>query len=123
MTLAPSDRSGGRQLLIAQAKLQVRQLGPQQLRLWRRKCALLLDLRPREHYLQGHIAGAVWVEFPGFGLTIDQLAPDFAQALICCSHRGDSSAVAAYHLQQLGYQQVASLRGGVKQWDQRLVPG
>jgi rhodanese-related sulfurtransferase len=39
---------------------------------------------------------------------------DFGQAIACCCARGHRNAVAAYQLQQLGYERVASLRDGLE---------
>jgi rhodanese-related sulfurtransferase len=121
MTADPSRPRRGRELLIEQAKLRVRQLRPQQVRQWLGQGALLLDLRAAEAFQQGHLLGAIWVDYLTLGATIDRLVPDFTRPIVCCSARGNRSALVAFQLQQLGYWRVGSLRGGVEAWDRRLV--
>jgi len=105
--------------LIAEARRSICEISPRALRTWVGQGALLVDLRELEDFEQGHLQGAIRVDRGELAPVIDRLVPDFGQAIVCCCARGHRSALAAYQLQQLGYQRVASLRDGLERWDRQ----
>jgi rhodanese-related sulfurtransferase len=105
--------------LIAEARRSILEIKPRELRAWVRQGAQLIDLREPEEFEQGHLQGAIRVDRTKLAPVIDRLVPDFGKAIVCCSAHGHRSALAAYQLQQLGYQRVASLRGGLERWDRQ----
>jgi sulfur-carrier protein adenylyltransferase/sulfurtransferase len=83
---------------------------------------LLLDVREQDEWEQGSLPGAVHVPRGFLESRIEQLVPDRArQVLVYCS-AGNRSAFAAKTLQELGYQNVASLTGGYTDWKRNGLP-
>ncbi|HXQ64358.1 MAG TPA: rhodanese-like domain-containing protein [Steroidobacteraceae bacterium] len=84
--------------------------------------ALLIDVRGREEFAAGHIAGARHVP----GATI----ADGAQALerfkdkpvIAYCNTGMTAGAAARHLGRLGFKHVYNVRGGLAAWRQDNLP-
>lgn len=91
--------------------------------------ALLVDVRePGERAENGSIPGAVeaprgmlefWAD-PANPYHRDEFQPDRRIVLHCAS--GGRSALAAATLQELGYQRVAHLDGGMKAWKEAGKP-
>jgi rhodanese-related sulfurtransferase len=91
--------------------------------------ALLVDIRePGERAENGAIAGAVeaprgmlefWAD-PSSPYHREEFQPDRRIILHCAS--GGRSALAAATLQELGYQRVAHLDGGLKAWKEAGRP-
>ncbi len=84
---------------------------------------VLLDIRePHEHY-EAHVAGDVLLPPSEVAARIQEVAPDSAQRLILYCRSGNRSARAAHLLQeQLGYENVANVAGGIVLWQQRGLP-
>ena len=76
---------------------------------------LLLDVREREQYAEGYIAGAENVSRGFLELRIEGLANARDTAIIVYGdeHQGE---LAARDLQNMGYSDVAYMSGGVKAW-------
>ena len=100
--------------LIAEAGRSICEISPRALRTWVGQGALLIDLRDLEDFEQGHQQAVIRVHGGKLASVIDPLVLDFGQAIACCCARGHRNAVAAYQLQQLGYERVASLRDGLE---------
>lgn len=70
---------------------------------------MIIDLRDREEYCQGHIAGAVCIPFEQFQKSVP-LRKNMRYVLYC--ERGAASLMAAKRLAGLGYQ-VSTVIGGI----------
>lgn len=91
---------------------------------------ILIDLRPSAEFLKGHIPGATNIDsgWPTYKWRIAELEPS-VNVYLCCGD-GKRSAKTAAYMQSLGFDTVAILKGGLKQWDdegfgltpQELVP-
>lgn len=89
---------------------------------------VVVDIRDADERLDGTITGAVhiprWMlEFcadPTSPYHDDRLAPDRRVLLHCAS--GGRSALAVEALQELGYQDVAHLAGGMNAWREAGLP-
>jgi rhodanese-related sulfurtransferase len=77
---------------------------------------LLVDVRERDEWVEGHIPGAVHVPRGHLESRIEQVAPDRARPLVLYCSGGARSAFAAKTLEELGYESVASLAGGITDW-------
>src|SRR3954451_8093552 len=84
---------------------------------------VLIDTREPHEYEEAHLEGGKLVP-PG--LLADEIAgaaPDKSARTILYCRSGNRSAIAAAQLQQLGYENVASMSGGILQWQEQGLPG
>lgn len=81
---------------------------------------LLLDVRRRDEYDQGHIPGAVCLPNETIGETAPAELPDKDQVLLIYCRSGNRSKQAAQKLADLGYTNVYEF-GGILDWDGDVV--
>lgn len=76
----------------------------------------VLDVRTPEEYAEGHIAGAINIDFknPAFGENIEGLKKDEVYLLHCRS--GGRSAEALKQLETLGLEKIYHLTSGMNGW-------
>ena len=77
---------------------------------------VVVDVREREEWEEGHIPGAVHIPRGFLESRIEAAAPDRSQPVIVYCAGGSRSAFAAKTLEELGYENVASLAGGFTDW-------
>lgn len=77
---------------------------------------ILLDVRTRQEYGQGHIPGAVNLPNEEIGETAPELLPDQEQTIYVYCHSGRRSKQAAEKLSALGYTRLIEI-GGILGWD------
>jgi rhodanese-related sulfurtransferase len=76
--------------------------------------ALVLDVREPVEFAQGHVPGAVNLPQADLASRLDELPRDRPLLLVC--QGGFRSLRAAQFLEQAGFANVASLRGGTAAW-------
>jgi molybdopterin/thiamine biosynthesis adenylyltransferase/rhodanese-related sulfurtransferase len=78
---------------------------------------LLIDVREQHEFEAGHIPGAIHVPRGHLESRIDGKAGDRSQQIVLYCASGQRSALAAHTLQSLlGYEDVASMYGGITLW-------
>ena len=80
---------------------------------------LLIDVRTPEEYAEGHIEGALNIDFmnpPAFDKEFSAL--DTSKPLMIYCRSGNRSRRAAEKLKAMGFQQVFDLEGGYRAWTQ-----
>ncbi len=87
---------------------------------------VILDVRTEEEFAEGHIDGAVMIDFysDDFADQIADLDPDVPYLLYCRS--GNRSGQTTAIMQDLGFSDVADIDGGILSWSQAglaTVPG
>ena len=87
------------------------------------KEAVLIDVRTPEEFSEGFIAGALLINYEdtSFQNTMLFTVPKDAEVLLYC-HSGRRSNEAKTILQELGYKNVAHLRGGILAWMAAHLP-
>ena len=86
---------------------------------------ILLDVRTRNEYVQGHIDGSTLVPLDQLSASLTQLAAAEAPIIVIC-HSGARASTAATALRRQGKQDVHVLGGGVSSWagyGRKLTPG
>src|SRR5205085_8173646 len=73
---------------------------------------LLVDVRRRDEWDEGHIPGAIHIPRGSLESRIEKAAPDRERPLLVYCSAGERSAFAARTLGELGYEDVTSLAGG-----------
>lgn len=87
--------------------------------------AILLDVRTRSEYVQGHIDGSTLVPLDQLAASLTQLAAAPAPIIVIC-HSGGRASTAATALRRAGKADVHVLGGGVSSWaghGRKLSPG
>jgi rhodanese-related sulfurtransferase len=83
---------------------------------------LLIDVREESEYAAGHIPGAIALGKGILERDIEAKVPDTTAEIILYCGGGFRSALAADALQQMGYTQVVSMDGGMRDWRGRGFP-
>lgn len=76
---------------------------------------ILLDVRTRNEYVQGHIDGSTLVPLDQLSASLTQLAAVEAPIIVIC-HSGARASTAATALRRSGKTDVHVLGGGVSSW-------
>ncbi|MCL4290808.1 MAG: molybdopterin-synthase adenylyltransferase MoeB [Thermoleophilia bacterium] len=83
---------------------------------------LLLDVRERDEWEEGHLPRAVHVPRGSLESRIEQAVPDRDRPIVVYCAVGARSAFAARALGELGYGSVVSLAGGFTEWKRSGYP-
>ena len=83
---------------------------------------VLVDVRERDEWEQGRIAGAVHVPRGHLESKIEAAAPDRSRPVLLYCSAGNRSAFAAKTLADLGYERPISLAGGYTDWQRSGLP-
>ena len=83
---------------------------------------IILDVREREAYLEGHIPGARLLPRGQLELRVNEELPDPTQRILVCCELGRISTLAAATLHCMGFQRAVALDGGVKAWRELGYP-
>lgn len=113
--------------LIAECVAEVREIMPWDLaeRLQQPLPPLLLDVREPQEFEAAHIAGSINVPRGvleaacdwDYDDTVPELAGGREREIVVLCRSGKRSVLAAHTLQRMGFQQVVSLRTGVRGWN------
>jgi rhodanese-related sulfurtransferase len=103
--------------LVAEAKTHVREVTPNEVMAMRRagESVTLIDVRDSNEVNLGTIPNAVHVSRGNLEKLIEGVAPRDARVVVFCA-TGSRSALAAESLGRMGYRDVASMRGGIRDW-------
>jgi molybdopterin/thiamine biosynthesis adenylyltransferase/rhodanese-related sulfurtransferase len=77
---------------------------------------VLIDVREKYEWDEGHIPGALHVPRGFLELRIEEAVPDKSQQVVLYCAGGTRSLIAGSTLQQMGYDNVISMAGGFGQW-------
>ncbi len=83
---------------------------------WQNKSAVFIDVRSAEEFSEGHIPGAKLLPLPLLESRFAEIPKDRPVILVCRSAR--RSAQANLLLQQLGFQNTASMKEGMLHWSE-----
>jgi rhodanese-related sulfurtransferase len=83
---------------------------------------VLLDVREESEYAKDHLPGAVHLGKGVIERDIEQQVPDTTTPLILYCGGGFRSALAADNVQKMGYTNVVSMDGGIRDWREKGFP-
>ena len=83
---------------------------------------VVVDVRERDEWEEGHIPGAVHVPRGNLESRIEQAVPDKDRPLVVYCAAGNRSAFATKTLRELGYENAVSLAGGFTDWKRNGFP-
>jgi len=101
--------------MIEEAKARVKQVTAVEAMRDADDNTVYLDCREPNEWNLGHIPGAVFIPRGNLETKIEAAIPREKKIIIYCAS-GNRSAFAADTLQQMGYEDVASMAGGFRGW-------
>ena len=104
--------------LVDEAKSQIKEIGPDDLRQMQQSGEdfTVIDVRERDEQAKGTIPGAVNLPRGILEVNIDQVTTDKDRKLVLYCGGGSRSALAAVNLKKMGFRNVMSLAGGYRGW-------
>ncbi len=106
--------------LLNQIKSRINEVDPAEVRELMSNGAVVVDVRETEELASGQLPGAKHVPRGYLESRIEGAVPDRSQHVILYCASGNRSAYAARTLvEDLGYEQVESMRGGITLWKDR----
>jgi rhodanese-related sulfurtransferase len=110
--------------IVNDAKKRVRETTVDEIkrRLDRGDKFLLVDVREESEYAKDHVPGAIHLGKGVIERDIEQKAPDSSAEIVLYCGGGFRSALAADNLQKMGYSNVISMDGGVREWREKKYP-
>jgi sulfur-carrier protein adenylyltransferase/sulfurtransferase len=105
---------------IRKVKESISEVDPSDARAQSQNGAVLVDVRENDEFAAGHIPGAKHVPRGYLEQRIEAAVPDHDKHVILYCASGNRSALAAKTLMdELGYSNVESMRGGITLWKDR----
>ncbi|HJW29645.1 MAG TPA: rhodanese-like domain-containing protein [Saprospiraceae bacterium] len=83
---------------------------------------VILDVRTPEEYAEGHLAGALNVNWEGDHFDQQVAGLDKSKPVMVYCAAGGRSAAASKHLAKKGFKQVFNLEDGMEDWAQKGYP-
>ena len=83
---------------------------------------LLVDVREESEFAKDHLPGAVHMGKGVIERDIEARVPDLNAELVLYCGGGFRSALAADNLQKMGYTNVISMDGGIREWREKRYP-
>lgn len=91
-------------------------------RLDRGEKLFLVDVREESEFAKDHLPGAVHLGKGIIERDVEERVPDTGTELILYCGGGYRSALAADNLQKMGYRNVISMDGGIREWREKGYP-
>jgi rhodanese-related sulfurtransferase len=110
--------------IVNDAKQRVRQTTVDQIkdRLDRGDRFALVDVREESEYAKDHLPGALHLGKGILERDIEVKIPDTSAEIVLYCGGGFRSALAADNLQKMGYTNVVSMDGGIREWRDKKYP-
>jgi molybdopterin/thiamine biosynthesis adenylyltransferase/rhodanese-related sulfurtransferase len=106
--------------LIRQVKSQITEVDPSEVHELLGDGVALIDVRETDEFATGHLPGARHVPRGYLESRIEGAVPDRSQRVVLYCASGNRSALAAHTLaDQMGYERVESMTGGITLWKDR----
>jgi rhodanese-related sulfurtransferase len=113
----------GFEKLVAEAKKHITEILPQDAAAKLSSGdAVVVDVREKDEWDEGHIPGAIHLSRGTIELDIEENVPDPNAMIICHCGGGGRGALAAESLQKMGYKNVRNMSGGLKAWKSAGLP-
>jgi rhodanese-related sulfurtransferase len=82
----------------------------------------LVDVREESEYAKDHLPGAIHLGKGIIERDIEEKVPDTSAEIILYCGGGFRSALSADNLQKMGYKNVISMDGGIREWREKNYP-
>jgi rhodanese-related sulfurtransferase len=110
--------------IVEDAKTRVRETTVEEVkkRVDRGDQFVLVDVREESEFGKDHLPGAVHMGKGVIERDIEHKVPDLNAELVLYCGGGFRSALAADNLQKMGYTNVISMDGGIREWREKSYP-
>ena len=110
--------------IVNDAKSRVRETTVDQIRarLDKSDKFVLVDVREDNEYAKDHLPGAIHLGKGVIERDIEKAVPDTKAEIVLYCGGGFRSAMAADNLQKMGYTNVISMDGGIREWREKGYP-
>jgi len=104
--------------MVEDAKQRIREVSIAQVRdmLDAREGVIILDVRDRHEFAEGHIPGALNISRGSLEFKVGMLIPDKNARIVVCCGLDLRSPAATRTLNELGYRNAVNMTGGLKAW-------
>lgn len=118
------QHSPGFLAIVNDAKKRIREVTADQVKakLDRREPFHLVDVREESEWAKDHLPTAIHLGKGIIERDIEQRLPDHAAEIVLYCGGGFRSALAADNLQKMGYTNVWSMDGGIREWRDKKYP-
>jgi rhodanese-related sulfurtransferase len=83
---------------------------------------ILVDVREESEFAKDHLPGAIHLGKGIIERDIEARVPDISAEIVLYCGGGFRSALAADNLQEMGYKNVISMDGGIREWREKGYP-
>jgi len=110
--------------IVDDAKTRVRETNVDEVkaRMDRGDKFVLVDVREESEFAKDHLPGAIHMGKGVIERDVEQQVPDVNTPLVLYCGGGFRSALAADNLQKMGYSNVISMDGGIRDWREKGYP-
>ena len=110
--------------IVDDAKTRIREtnIGEVKARMDRGEKFLLVDVREESEFAKDHLPGAIHLGKGIIERDIEARVPALDTELVLYCGGGFRSALAADNLQKMGYTNVISMDGGIRDWREKRYP-
>jgi len=110
--------------IVEDAKKRVRETSVDEIKnkLDRKEKFILVDVREESEYAKDHLPGAIHLGKGVIERDIETRVPDVDAPLVLYCGGGFRSALSADNLQKMGYRNVISMDGGIREWREKGFP-
>lgn len=110
--------------IVDDAKKRVKEVSVDEIknRLDRGQQFLLIDVREESEFAKDHLPGAIHLGRGVIERDVEERVPDLNAPLVLYCGGGFRSALAADNLQKMGYGNVLSMDGGIREWREKNYP-
>ncbi|CAM4438473.1 MAG: putative protein YibN [Legionellaceae bacterium] len=84
--------------------------------------ANILDIRPTERFMQGHIIGSINIPSSHIDQQYDKLKAEINKPLIIVCDSGQNSRNIASLLKKQGFSSIVALKNGLNAWKENQLP-
>ncbi len=110
--------------IVENAKQRIREVSVDDVKtkLDRGEKFVLVDVREESEWAKDHLPGAIHLGKGVIERDVEQRVPDLNAPVVLYCGGGYRSALAADNLQQMGYRNVLSMDGGIREWRGKGFP-
>ena len=110
--------------IVENAKQRIREVSVDDVKtkLDRGEKFVLVDVREESEWAKDHLPGAIHLGKGVIERDVEQRVSDLNAPVVLYCGGGYRSALAADNLQQMGYRNVLSMHGGIREWREKGFP-